>query len=365
MIAYKQNGAVLMEQTESTELEKTMKEELAQAETNKTVINEKSEITENNETDIFAWANNLVQYVDELKIDLYFFNKNYTVYKAKLSGDVHRQLRPLFLDKIMEYILDGIENGLSVRAFEDAEKEDGILQYTSTTNVEKLATVLNWIRNEQHNIEQFDEAEHDFKRIKGVAVHCTHPEMPKSFTIIKNLPTTQIMKGHTAWMLKDDTLRPFDTMSAIKIPDDNQLLVIGLDVFVFNQSRLKQLFGYDAKAAVIAAQKVAEIESHYKLSFAEGANLQALIKGKPSAIKKLQKIQPGLLKQQELIDHAEELGIDLMSDDTGSIIIMNDKDLVTFVNLLNDDYMESNLTGQRYEILSKRPLKISQSDDAL
>ena len=28
------------------------------------------------ETDIFQWANNLVQYVDDLKIDLYFFNKN-------------------------------------------------------------------------------------------------------------------------------------------------------------------------------------------------------------------------------------------------------------------------------------------------
>ena len=30
-----------------------------------------------NETDIFLWANNLVQYKDELKFDLYFISKNY------------------------------------------------------------------------------------------------------------------------------------------------------------------------------------------------------------------------------------------------------------------------------------------------
>ena len=29
------------------------------------------------ETDIFAWANNIVQYKDELKVDLFLFNKNY------------------------------------------------------------------------------------------------------------------------------------------------------------------------------------------------------------------------------------------------------------------------------------------------
>jgi hypothetical protein len=58
--------------------------------------------------------------------------------------------------------------------------------------------------------------------------------------------------------------------------------------------------------------------------------------------------------------HAEELDIDLMTDDNGAIIIMDDQDLTKFVNLLNEDYMESPLTGKRYEITSKKPLKIKQ-----
>ena len=82
-------------------------------------------------------------------------------------------------------------------------------------------------------------------------------------------------------------------------------------------------------------------------------------------INKLQNIEIGELKQEQLIDHAEEVGVDLMTDDNGAIIIMNQKDLSKFVNLLNDDYMESNLTGQRYEIIKKRPLKPSDSDEML
>lgn len=344
--------------------ETTMKQELEQAEKDSAIAYDNtSVVTEGDDTDIFAWANNLIQYIDDLKIELYLFNKNFTVYKAKVNADVQRQLRPLFLDEIMEYILGGIEKGLMVRKFEDAEAEEGVLQYTKTSNVDKLTTVLNWIRNEQHNIEVFNESEHDLKRMKGVAAHCTHKDMPKSFTIIKNLPTSQIMKGQSAWMLKDGVFKPFDEMTALKIPADNQLMVTGTDLFVFSQARLKQLFGYDMKATSIAAQKVAEIESNFKLSFAEGFGLQAMVKGKPSTIKKLQNVEPSLVKQQDLIDHAEELGIDLMVDDDGSIIITDDRDLVKFVNLLNDDYMESNMTGLRYEIKSKKVLKIKERTD--
>lgn len=315
------------------------------------------------EVDVFAWANNLVQYVDELDIKLYFFNKNYVVYKVKLQGAVEKQLRPLFVDEVVEYILDGVEKGLIVRGFEDAEAEDLVLQRTQVVRVDKLQEVMNWLKHQSGEIEKFDEAEHDLKRMKGVVAVATHPEMDKPFYLFKSLPTAQIMKGHTAWMLKDGVFKPFDQMSALKIPGENQLLVVEGDLFVFNQAKLKALFGYDAKAAAVAAQKVAEIEANFNLSYAEGLSLQSLIKGKPAAVKKLQKIEPTLVKQEELIAHAEEMDLGLMVDDGGAIIMMDDKDMTEFVNLLNDDYIESPMTGQRYEILKKRPLKPRGDDE--
>ncbi len=329
------------------------------------ILADKKDYEEYKETDIFAWANNLVQYVDELKVSLYFFNKNYTVYRAKLGGAVERQMRPLFIDEILEYVLGGVEKGLIVRGFEEAEKEENVLQKTRIKNVDKLLEVLNWLNHESHNIEVFNDEDHDLKRIKGVIAVCSHKDMEKPFYIFKQLPSSQIMKGHTAWTLKDGVFKPFDQMTALKIPGENQLLAVGHDLFVFSQAKLKALFGYDAKAASIAAKKVEEIEANFKLSYAEGVGLQSLIKGKPAAIKKLQKIEPALVKQKDLIDHSDELEVGLMTDDDGAIILMDDKDVTKFVNLLNDDYIESPMTGQRYEIIKKRPLKPVEEEELL
>lgn len=317
------------------------------------------------QTDIFLWANNLVQYVDDLKINLYFFNKNNIVYRVNLVGEVSRQLRPLFLDDLMEFVLGGVEKGLQIRGFEEAAQEDNVLQTTHVSNVDKLMDTLRWITTQQSAIETFVDEEHDLKRMKGVIAHCTHKESGMSFYVIKNLPTNQIMKGHTAWLLKDGVFKPFDKQTALKIPGENQLLVVGQDLFVFNEAKLKSLFGYDAKSAAIATQKVAEIEANFTLSFIEGVSMQSLVKGMPAVIKKLQKIEPSLVKQQDLIDHAEEMGIDLMTDDNGRILIMDNKDMAKFVNLMNDDYIESPMTGQRYEIIKKRPLKLMSDEDRL
>ena len=170
------------------------------------------------------------------------------------------------------------------------------------------------------------------------------------------------MQGRSGWMVRGGKFVPFDAEAALRIPNDNQLLILDDDLYVFSQARLKQLFGYDAKEAMIAEKKVEEINANFRLSFPEGESLQTMVASKKSAVKKLQKIEPGSIKQEQLLDHANELGIDLMEDDAGAIIIMDEKDLGKFVNLLNDDYMESSLTGQRYEIIKKKPLKADEDD---
>jgi len=51
------------------------------------------------ETDVFAWANNLVQYKDELKIELFFISKNYVLYKTALAEGLKKQLERYSLMK--------------------------------------------------------------------------------------------------------------------------------------------------------------------------------------------------------------------------------------------------------------------------
>lgn len=316
-------------------------------------------------SDVFAWANNLVQFKDELKFDLFLINKNYVVYKTSLGRELDKQLEPIFIDEMLEYVLQGAAEGLITRSFEEAEAEDNVLQVTALDNVEHLKEVLNWVKTSERDIEVFKEEEHDFKRIKGIMARVSHPEMKQSFYIFKVLPQSQVMKGSTGWMLRNGKFIAFDADAAVRIPTDSQLLLLEDDLYVFNQTKLKQLFSYDAKEAAIAKQKVAEIEANYTLSFDEGNDMQTLVKDKKALIKKLQKIEPGVVKQEDLMSHAEEMGVNLMQDDSGSIIIMDSKDMAKFINLLNDDYMESPMTGQRYEIVKKKPLKVDEESELL
>jgi len=48
--------------------------------------------------------------------------------------------------------------------------------------------------------------------------------------------------------------------------------------------------------------------------------------------------------------------LELMTDDEGKIIIMDGNDLEMFVNLINEDYITSEVSGRRFEIKSKKLL---------
>lgn len=314
------------------------------------------------ESDIFLWANNLVQVKEELRIELYLFNKNNVVYKTSRSKDLELHLHQLLIDPILEYVLEGADTGLIVRGFEEAEAEGGVLMRTRLKNVVKAREILSWLNHQATEIEQFVEEEHDLKRMKGVFARISHPSLPQPFYVVKQLPATNVMKGNAGWLVRSGKFVPFDADGALRIPGENHLLILEQDIYVFNQAKLEALFNYNAKKASIAEKKVAEIEANFKLSFLEGLTMNAIVREKKNLINKLQKLDPTAIKQDELLGHAEEMGVELLTDDNGAIIIMDAKDMTAFVNLLNDDYMESPLTGIKYEIKSKRPLKPAEDD---
>ena len=317
------------------------------------------------ETDVFAWANNLVQYKDELKVELFFISKNYVLYKTALAEGLKKQLEPIFIDEMLEYILEGIDKGLIVRGFEAAEAEENVLQRTQVHKVEKLRETLGWLKTQEHEIVLFKESEHDINHMKGVLARVSHPELERPFYVAKVLPKSQVMKGQAGWMLRADKFIPFDADAALRLPTDPQLLVLDQDLYVFSQPKLKTLFGYDAKEQAIAESKIKEIEETYRLSFAEGLGIQNLVKDKKALVKKLQKLEVGKVTQEQILQQSEDLDLGVMPDDSGAIIIMDDKDITKFINLMADDYFESPTTGERYEIIKKRLLKPDSEDDAM
>lgn len=310
------------------------------------------------QADIFLWANNTEGDKDSLDIDLFLINKNYTVYSIPYIHELSLGIKETFLIPLMKEMQLAAGLGTMVRNFEDAEAEDNVIQRTEVQFVEAASRVLHQIENEEADIEVFSEANHEFKRIKGIIARFRKPGN-RAFYIVKHIQQSQVLKGASAWTLSGDKFGEFDADAALKVTPDSQVLVLEDDIFAINPTKFERIFNYDVKKQSIADAKVREIEANFKLSFADEQSLNSLIKGKKRLINKLQKVEPSTIKQDDLLSHAEEMGIALMTDDSGAIIIMDDKDLDKFITLLNDDYMTSDLTGLKYKIGSKRPLENS------
>ena len=238
-----------------------------------------------------------------------------------------------------------------------SESEDNVLLRTDLEKVGRAETLIHLIEHERHDIVEFSETEHEFKRMKGIVARFTDPNNPDTvFYTVKLIQQGQTLKSTLAWEFSDGKFGSFNAEVGFKVPDDNQVLIVGKDIFAFNPGKFERMFGYEYKKQVIADKKVAEIEKEYKLSFPEGMDLNALVKERKKTINKLQKLEIGAVKQEDVLDYADEMQLELMSDDNGAIIIMDGNDLDMFVNLINEDYIESKITGKRYEIKSKKLL---------
>ena len=307
-------------------------------------------------TDIFLWANHADAIKNDVDIELFLFNRNYTPYNAAFLTNLNNQLKPLFLFDCINFVTLGAGIGLSVRDYELSDAEENVLLRTELEKVEKAYTLINLIEQQRDEIIEFSEEEHDIKRIKGVVARFTHKSTGDVFYTAKALQQSNVLKGALSWEFKDGKFGTFQAEVGLKMPADNQVLIIKDDIFIFNQRKFETLFGYDYKKQLLADKKVDEITSKYKLSFPDGVDLQSLVRERKKSVTKLQKLEIGSVTQEQALDYADDMQLDLMTDDAGAIIIMDGHDLDTFVNLINEDYITSEITGKRYEIKSKKLL---------
>lgn len=306
--------------------------------------------------DLFSWANQTDALKNELRVEFFLFNRNYTPYTTTISDDLDTQIKALFLYDVINDVNLGAGTGMSVRDYELTEKEENTVLRTDLPKVGRAETLIHLIEHESNDIVEFSEQEHEFKRIKGIVARFSRKDGTGVFYIIKQVSTGQALSGATAWEFVEGAFKPFKPDFGWKVPGDNQVLIVNKDIFIFNQGKFEKLFNYEFKKQLLADQKIAEIEKQYKLSFPEGTNLQALIMEKKKIVNKLQKLEVGAITQEQAIEYADTMQLELMTDDDGAIIIMDGNDLDMFVNLINEDYITSELTGRRYEIKAKKLL---------
>ncbi|MBO4855104.1 DUF4868 domain-containing protein [Candidatus Saccharibacteria bacterium] len=310
------------------------------------------------EFDVFQWANSVDEVKNNISVELFLFNKNYTPYKVRYSDVLMQTIRSMFMLEAVEYVIKEADKGLECREYELSDGEDKVIYRIDLEKVGRAETLIHLIENEYKDIAFFTNNEYEFKRIKGIVAKFTYPgdEGQKTFYIAKSLAASSALKGKLSWELNGESFEPLTADVAIKVPEGNETAIIDGNIVIFNQSKFEKLFQYDYKQQVISEQKAKELQDAYSLSFPEGLTLNALLEDKKPLVKKLQAVEIGEMKQDQLLDYADEMQLELMTDDDGKIIIMDDKDLNMFVNLLSEDYFVSPVNGRRYEIKSKKLL---------
>lgn len=310
------------------------------------------------EFDVFQWANNVDEIKNNVSVELFLFNKNYTPYKVRYSDVLMQAIRSMFMLEAVEYVIKEADKGLECREYELSDGEDKVIYRIALDKVGRAETLIHLIENEYKDIAYFTDDEYEFKRIKGIIAKFSYPgdDGQKTFYIAKNLAASAALKGKLSWELNGESFEPLTADLAIKVPEGNETAIVDGQIVIFNQSKFEKLFQFDYKQQLISEQKAKELEETYKLSFPEGLTLNALLEDKKPLVKKLQSVEIGEMSQEQLLNYADEMQLELMTDDDNKIIIMDDKDLGMFVNLLSEDYFVSPVNGRRYEIKSKKLL---------
>ena len=313
-----------------------------------------------NNFDIFQWANEIDEVKNNVSAELFLFNKNYTPFKIRYSDALTASVKAIFMQNAAKFVIEEADKGLECREYEKADGEENVIYKTDLKKVARAETLIHLIENEYKDIAYFSDNEYEFKKIKGIIAKFTYPggeTGSKTFYIAKALQTSSALKGKSSWEINGESFEPFSAEVAMKMPDDNQVAIIGENIVIFNQSKFENLFQYDFKSQVIADEKAKELTEKYKLSLSEGLTLNALLQDRKPILKKLQAMNlEEEMSQENLIKYADDMELELMTDENNNIIIMDDKDLSTFVSLLNEDYYISPVNGRRYEIKSKRLL---------
>lgn len=312
--------------------------------------------------DIFQWSNNIDSMKRDLQVELFLFNKHYTPYSIRIASDLEAQLKPAFLYDILNAVTLGAGTGMSVKDLEKLDGSVNALPHTDLDKVGRAETLIHLLENERHDILEFSQDEHEFKRVKGVLACFTHPNNKDvKFYHIKLLKPSDSISTGMAWQINEGQFEPHSSDVTLRMSTDNQVLVINNDLFIFNQSKFTQLFDYDIQLILASDEKGAAISNHYKLNLPDLFNdFAVMARERKSTLKKLLDVNTEtLIDQDTVLEIADKMAVELMSDDSGAIILYDSKDVNSFLDIINDNYLSSE-TGNHYLAKSKKPLEVAE-----
>jgi|HubBroStandDraft_2_1064218.scaffolds.fasta_scaffold00464_13 hypothetical protein len=133
-------------------------------------------------------------------------------------------------------------------------------------------------------------------------------------------------------------------------------------MYIFNKHNFEKIFRFFELVAATAAETLETIKTHVPI--ANFHELEAACAGHLQMQAKLKNIagKPYLKKMKmtdikKVLKHFPNLGLKTVQKNGKEMLVFDPKDKWALLRLLDDDYLDSVLTGEKYEVTGKRPFQ--------
>ena len=106
------------------------------------------------EFDVFQWANSVDEVKNNISVELFLFNKNYTPYKVRYSDVLMQTIRSMFMLEAVEFVIKEADKGLECREYELSDGEDKVIYRIDLEKVGRAETLIHLIENEYKDIDE-------------------------------------------------------------------------------------------------------------------------------------------------------------------------------------------------------------------
>lgn len=299
--------------------------------------------------------NKAVESLESPIAEMHFIGKDpsrdsYSVSKVNIGKEVPEEALKVVRDKVAMLSRDP---DLTTKEYDPVFSEEGAIEYIGPID-EKFSDALNSILNGEN--ESFEKVTPKFLReVKACAVKFTeHGQTP--IVVFTKYTKSKIIKNKSAWLWEEGMLRHLKgEVFAINYEPD--CIYSGGYLYIFGKRAFEDIFGYMDKIKSVAEEKMQELAESSLLSVGDGI-FEGFLSHR-GRLRAFSQVTLGRLDKLSLeICHRmkDEFGLSFeISDD--KVVINSVDSLRHFVSVLNDNWLRSPFTENKYEAKMKTPLQ--------
>lgn len=306
--------------------------------------------------------NNILQFVEaddkEIGVELYFIFKNedeFTVVKPALEmTTLEPNLKESLIKKLNYFCIeqDPEESTFKVTQLDDPEASDLRCVYTAKRKEIPTANKLYKLITDKSQIENFDTKEHMLIKVWGIVTKLASSEF-KLYSFKKNYPVNAIKKKQSMYMQRGE-LKLLEE-EVLKLSDKIDFIYLDENLVIFDKRDFEVHFDYNRAVAGKANENL-DILTDTGL-FTDVSKIFDLVdKGKQlKRVLKISADNPVFQKSaSEITNFARQYNLHISLNETeDKIDLKSQKEAISMLKILNDDYLISELTGTKYDSKGK------------